>query len=136
MFNKKNLLYIVAIVIMSVIIPAHAVKWEDGGMNMGMYFDMDSISDTGNEVTLVVKFTNQTFLDLFSLMDEQQRPLSVCLMQATVDCNSGKPVSGAMLCYDKSGNVAIDEADSVKANEYAGRTMSCQEIRELKHLTY
>lgn len=135
MLKKTSLLYIISILTISTIIPAYAARWEDGGMNMGLYFDMDSISDVGNEVTLVTKITNKDLLGLFSFMDEKQRPLSVCLMQATVNCSTGLPTSGAMLCYDKSGNIVIDEVDNDGSNLKNARPMSCEEVRELKNLT-
>ena len=101
---------------MSSVLPAQAVKWEDLGD--GMYMDMDSISESGSQLSTVYKVTNKDMLELFTLAnqidhpDKTTPPLSVCLMQNAYDCSTSKPVSLAILCYDKSGNTAIDIVES------------------------
>ncbi len=126
--------YLIIFCLLFLSLPANAVKWENFGFGVGIYLDMDSISEQNNKVSVVYKFTNESMLKIFSLLDQKQRPLSVCLMQTTVDCSTGKPVSGAMLCYDKASNVAIDEPnmDFSKSNRYNPAT--CSELRELKKM--
>ena len=138
----KKIFTIILALLFAAMLPVYAVKWVDpgdeAGIKTGIYVDLDAINDSGNQVTLVYKFTNEKMLEAFSLMDEKQRPLSVCLMQGTIECSSGKPTSFAMLCYDKNGNTTIDEYGSEeqfkKYNQYSNRYsgLSCEQFRDMK----
>ena len=142
---KKVLLVFIGFLTLSVL-PIHAAKWydigEDAGIKTGMFIDLDAITDSGNQMPLVYKFTNSKILQSISSSNPKIPPLSVCLMQATFNCQTGLPYSGAILCYDTSGNPVIDEvysdSDNKNYSKYATENngkINCQSFREIKKMT-
>ena len=141
---KKIFLVFVSLLTLSVL-PISAAKWYDAGeefgMQTGMYLDLDAITDSGDQMPLVYKFTNSKILEAFSYMNPNKPKLSVCLMQATFSCQTGLPGSGAILCYDTSGQPVIDEVysegDGKDYSKYAhgnNGKIDCQEFRKIKNI--
>lgn len=136
MFKKKNLLYILIFLAISAMIPVYAVKWADLMPNSGIFIDTDSISDEGNEINVVFKFTNEQMIQsLISGIGENPQSLSVCLLQGTYDCSTGKTLSASILCYNNNGEVAID-IPNMSFCDFAAQFSqgACSNFRRLKRI--
>ena len=129
----KRILTVFIVISTIAIIPVYAVKWENFGTGLDIYVDTDSIKEEGNKMTVVHKYSDDTFLKIFNTHNEKNKPLSVCLIQSEYDCSTGKNISGAMLCYDKAGDIAIDEPN-MNTNDKKPNPGICQELRDMKKL--
>ena len=127
---KRLLLALVVITIIATL-PTYAVKWTG---NAGSYTDMDSITDKGNSMSVVYKYTNSINLEMFNTLYNKKKPLSVCLTQFTYDCATGNTTAGSILCYDQAGNVAIDDPNMNMGKSQKKSPGICELMRATKDL--
>ena len=128
----KKILSLCFIILLFGITPVHAVKWDNFGLDSGIYIDTDSISQIGKTMSFTYKFTNDLILNKLSMLKDQQTELSVCYMRATVSCPSGEKLSAKLLCYDKSDNVVIDESNLTYAKNNEPDSSICKNLKKVK----
>ena len=127
----KKLISALIVITIITILPSYAVKWVG---NAGRYTDMDSITDNGNSVSVVNKYTDSLNLKMFNLLYEKNKPLSACLTQFTYDCTTENATAGSILCYDQSGNVVIDDPNMNMSKSKKKAPGICELMRATKDL--
>ena len=122
-------LFLIIFLIISVL-PVYA-KWDNFGMDAGIYIDTDTISDFGSTMSFSYKFTNELLLNKISEM-QNVSALSVCYMRADVSCPSGEKLYSKLTCYDDSGNVIINEKELTYKNNTESDPKMCKNLKKIK----
>ena len=115
-----------------VILPAKAVKWDNFGVDAGIYVDTDSVADFGSSIFFTYKFTNDLVLQKISSMAKEHPELSECYMRVTVSCPSGSKQSSELICCDKSDNIVIDEPNLTYKNNTELDPKICKNLKKIK----
>ncbi len=125
---KKILSFCFIFALLSV--PVYA-KWDNFGVDAGIYIDTDTISDFGSTMSFSYKFTNELLLN--KLSETVNVPaLSVCHLRANVSCPSGEKLYSKLTCYDDSGNVIINEKEFTYENNPDPDPKICKNLKKVK----
>ena len=128
----KNFFCLFIVLAVIAILPAKAVKWDNFGLDAGIYVDTDSVTDFGSSMSFTYKFTNEYVLKEISSMAKGHPELSECYMRATVNCPSGTKQSSELICYDKSDNIIIDESNLTYKNNTEQDPKMCKNLKKIK----
>lgn len=128
----KNLFITLVVFFILAASSVFAQKWDNFGLDAGIYVDTDSISYFGSSMSFSYKFTNEFILKKLSALNEDNPELSVCYMRASVSCPSGKKLSSDLYCYDSSGNVVIDKQNLTYTNNTQDDPAICKNLKKMK----
>lgn len=129
--TSKNIIFALIAVVILTALPVYAQKWDNFGLDAGIYIDTDTITDFGSTMSFSYKFENDFILEKLSDSYGIKDGLSVCYMRANVSCPSGKKLSSNLQCYDNSGNLLIDKDLTYDNNTQEDRTI-CKNLKKMK----